>query len=198
MTRTIVALALFTSTLAAAQGGPAHRHLGFYLRLDAGLGGFDSELNTQDQSVHGGAGSFGVAIGGALTENLILAGHLFGLGSSNPDVTVGGASFTTSRTTVGLGGAGAELTYYFMPINLYLSGTLGFTRLYTTIDGNDSQSQLGAALELAVGKEWWVSPHWGLGVAGQLYLSGNKDNTSASSPTWGTGAFVIAFSATYN
>jgi len=55
----------------------------------------------------------------------------------------------------------------------------------------------GDQLVLALGKEWWVSDHWGLGVAGHISFSSNQDPV-ASNNTLTTWAFGAAFSATYN
>jgi hypothetical protein len=46
-----------------------------------------------------------------------------------------------------------------------------------------------------LGKEWWVSDTWGLGVAGMLLASGNGGGGGSTFTTW-SGA--ILFSATYN
>jgi hypothetical protein len=49
-----------------------------------------------------------------------------------------------------------------------------------------------------VGKEWWVSRNWGIGVAGQLVGASVKDSGAAVRPTWSVGSFAIAFTATFN
>jgi hypothetical protein len=196
--RAFVLACLCFSSLASAQPTTGHRHLGFYLRLDAGLGGFGSKLSDQDLQLSGGFGSFGLAIGGALTENLILAGHLFGMSGVNPGITSRGVTVQSNDTSVGLGAVGPQLTYYFMPIDLFLSGTIGLSRVYSTVRGSDSTSEYGGALQLAVGKEWWVGEHWGLGVALQLTGSTNRFENSEVSATWSSGLLGVAFSATYN
>lgn len=177
----------------------AHRHLGFFIRPDIGLGYAESSASSGSNSVKlsGGAGTFGVSIGGAVKENLILAGHLYGIGMRNPDVTVNGASQNTTDTDFTLVGIGPELDYYFMPQNVYVSLTLAITKQSVSEGGVSSDTDTGFGLELGAGKEWWVSDHWGLGVAGKFTFSTNKDSGSGS-PTWNAWGLAAVFSATYN
>jgi hypothetical protein len=47
-----------------------------------------------------------------------------------------------------------------------------------------------------VGKEWWVSDDWGLGVAAQLLLGSAKDPYSDAH--WTSRGVAVMFSSTYN
>ncbi|GEJ56826.1 outer membrane beta-barrel protein [Anaeromyxobacter diazotrophicus] len=202
LSKALVALALALGAAGAqaqVQSPTSHRHDGFYLRLDLGLGYMhQKEPQTGgDLEISGAAGEFGVAVGGALQDNLILAGHLFGMSISDPKVSVGGVQQASSLSSSTLVGIGPQLTYYFMPANVYVSGTLALTRLSTRNSGVDGNSEWGGGLQLAVGKEWWVSDDWGLGVAAQLFGSSNKDQ-GTNAPTISTWGAAVAFSATYN
>jgi hypothetical protein len=55
-------------------------------------------------------------------------------------------------------------------------------------------------LEGQVGKEWWVSSNWGLGLAGRALLGAMKDRplVNENVTTWRLAAFSLLFSATYN
>lgn len=196
------ALAVAAATAAQAQSvAPGyHQHDGFYLRLDAGLGYLESHetVGGVDGKVYGAAGEFGVAVGGAVAENLILGGHLFALAISNPNMSAGSTSTSTTDSSWGLVGIGPQLTYYFMPVNVYLSGTLALTRITARQGGTDANSEWGGGLQLAVGKEWWVSDNWGVGVAGQLFGSSNAASSAANAPTLSSWGLAVAFSATYN
>ena len=48
-----------------------------------------------------------------------------------------------------------------------------------------------------LGKEWWVSRNWGLGIAGGLFTASLKDK-NVPGLTWSAGAASLLFSATYN
>ena len=171
------------------------RHLGFYIRPDLGFGYMNSDEN--GTSVHGLAGIAGVAIGGAVQENSILAAHFFGASVSNPSVSSGGSSFSTNDYSMTLSGLGPQYTHYFMPANVYLSTTVALTRLRISSAGSSQDSDWGFGMRLSLGKEWWVGDHWGLGAVGHLGFSTNGDPTTSNSSltTWN---FGIAFSATYN
>lgn len=176
-----------------------HRHLGFFIRPDVGFGYAQTSASSGSNTskLSGGAGFVGVAIGGAVAENVILAGNLFGVGVSQPTLTVNGSSSSTSSTDTGLGGVGLEVDYYFMPVNLYLGATLAATKQTLTASGRRYETGTGVGAILAVGKEWWVSDHWGLGLAGKLLLSSNQD-TGTNPPTWNAAGLSAVFSATYN
>jgi hypothetical protein len=85
-----------------------------------------------------------------------------------------------------------------MPANVFVSLSPSFTAL--TIDncmGFVERTKTGFGGKLAVGKEWWVSAHWGLSVAVQGFFAANHDNGSGTS-TWTTVGGGFLFSATYN
>ena len=182
-------------------GAPApgfHEHDGFYLRLDIGFGGTAMSSKDLDVDISGPGGAFGIAIGGAVAQDLIVYGEVFDDIAVNPDVRVGSFTGTTSDTSAGVVGIGGGLAYYFMPSNIYLSATLAASRLTAQRHGSEvAHSAWGGGLSLMVGKEWWVSDNWGLGVAIQLYGGRIRDD-SESSPTWDVGAIAVVFSATYN
>jgi hypothetical protein len=207
MNRIAAALAVLSAlvgTSAYAQAMPPqpynstiNRHLGFALRLDAGIGYMGTTASDIDASIKGGAGSFGLVIGGAVAENFILGADLWDTVVFSPTFKQGGVSVSGTDTSLTLAGFGVNLTYYFMPANVYVSVSPSITTVSLTRGGLSGSTDAGFGMKLGVGKEWWVSDHWGLGVAGQFFFASNKDS-GAGSPTWSSTAFSVAFSATYN
>lgn len=160
----------------------AHRHDGFFLRLavGAGIGG----LHSDGDDDWGGGGHFSFDIGASPIDNFVLhfrtAQHAFALNE---------ASRPWDFATVSAWGIGG--TWYFMPQNIYLTGSLGFAALnLLDVDGRDvSDGDGGFGCGLDVGKEWWVSDNWGLGIAGRLHYVSVE-------PCSSTGLGVL-FSASY-
>ena len=180
-------------------------HDGFFLRLHLG-GGFTSITGSNGAGdtvgLSGGGVSIGFAVGGAITRNLILFGTVAGTVISDPSVRLNGVSSaysTPSGSSASVGGTGAGLAYYFEPVNVYLSGAL----MLVTFEFDDAnnkaiyQSDAGVGFQGIVGKEWWVSTNWGLGLAGELYVATMKDKTDPNT-NWTSSAFSVLFSATYN
>jgi hypothetical protein len=205
-TRTAATILAFAVLLA---GGSAeaqerrtgvHTHDGFFLQMDLGLGGMSSTVEDggSELDLSGGAGQFSIGIGGALTPNFILAGQLWGVSVPDPDVELDGESFGQADATLGLSGIGVQLVYYFMPLNLYVSATPSITQLSIDDGDNDAESEVGLGVKLAVGKEWWVSDNWALGLNAQLAFSSNDDSDLAGAPEWSSAWFGVAFSATFN
>ena len=194
---------------AVAQADEPHTHDGLYLRLDMGLAfasmSADTDLgfgSAEELKISGAGGTFGLAVGGSVTENLVLFGELFDDVVFNPTVEYAGVEADTMDTSVGVFGFGAGLAYYFMPSNLYLSLTLAAAMLQADVDGEKvAETDLGFGANFLIGKEWWVSDQWGLGLAGQFFLGKMKDSgedAAGEVPSWTTVAFGVVFSATFN
>ncbi len=115
-----------------------------------------------------------------------------------PDVrlTIDGESRTISDLTYQTYGIGPMVKYYFMPINVYVAATPSFGQLSLRDDQSSDETKWGPALRLALGKEWYASQRWGLGVAGVLHLASNKPE--GGGPTWTTVGGGVVFSASYN
>lgn len=171
------------------------QHEGFFLRFQAGPGylrtNFADEFGTR-----GGSGTLGVAIGGTIARNLILFGEVVSQSSPSPVYEEGGRSVIAEELTIGYSGVGAGLAYY-LPANFYVSGSLLFSQVTAEIDGWRGKSRLGTGTRLSVGKEWWVSSDWGLGLAVVGDFASVKDFDPNGS-TIGIGGLSLAFSATLN
>jgi hypothetical protein len=150
-----------------------HEHTGFFLRFVLGVGGVSTSEDDgiSDLVRGGGAGFFDIGIGGAITENLILHADIL-LGSiPNPSLSVDGVDVGDLDAPIGFSSLGAALTYYFMPINIYVTGALGVGQVRlddgTPVSDPDT-TDAGFAANVGAGKEWWVGSEWGLGVALRL------------------------------
>jgi hypothetical protein len=187
---------------AYAPQAPVNIHDGFYLRLHLGFG-FTSVTGTDSTGsqlvLSGASGSLGMAIGAALGSNLIIFGNFFGTSITDPDVKIDGVSQGTGKGSATMVGFGVGLAYYVVPSNVYLSAAVGTTQ-FSVSNSNGAtgyKSDFGIGLQTMLGKEWWISDDWGIGVAGELLLASMKDQTDTST-TWTTAAFSLLFSATYN
>lgn len=177
-----------------------HQHDGAYVRLQLGFGYQRLSANStgQDVLVKGAGANFDIAVGGAVAPNFILYGALLIADASSPSFTVNGLSYGSSSGSVDVVGFGGGAAYYFPEVNMFVLGTLYAARIESSDSGgnNVGTSDLGWALEGQVGKEWWVSTDWGLGVAGQVV--GGRINDRGGSPTWNALSLGLLFSATYN
>jgi hypothetical protein len=195
--RVVVVLGCITGSVAGAADAP-YTHDGFYLRLQAGGGG--TSASNDFDTLSGASGALNLELGGAIAENLILYGKLFGTGTPGPDWSVDGEPLGTidDELSLNFGALGLGLSYYFMPVNVYLSGAVSFTQLgFSDSDGADlGEVGRGVGLHLGLGKEWWVSEQWGLGVGAEFALSRVRDEFFDEN--WGAGSLLLLFSATFN
>ncbi|MES1206390.1 MAG: hypothetical protein ABUS79_10675 [Pseudomonadota bacterium] len=147
-----------------------------------------------------------LALGRALSSNVILYGQFLAQSISNPTVKVDGLNMgSTSSGGVDLIGFGPGLAYYFTESNIFVAETVALSQ----VSGNDGflvarESRWGASFTTFVGKEWWVSTNWGLGVSAQFTYGRIKGERppfmpdNAAAPTWTTMSAGLLFSASYN
>lgn len=183
-----------------ARAGEPRTHDGFFLRLSAGGGGASTELEDGflglDTELSGGSGDINIAVGAVIFPNLAIHGTLFGWAVSDPDVEVEELGSFDGDGNIGMSAWGGGLTYYFMPVNIYLSGSLGAGSIAFETDDFDDDSDTGLVGELTLGKEWWVGNSWGLGVAGSYGFHSIPDEEIDEN--WSGTSWSIRFSATLN
>jgi hypothetical protein len=184
-----------------------HRHDGFFLRLTLGLGGGAVVLDAPDtaEETYSGAGWVtSVDVGGSPFDNFVIFGRLRDASLVDPQLEVGGDEIgDADGVTVSQVMLGAGVSYYFMPLNFYIGGAIGFAGIEAVVEerGRDdvrSNGKVGAGLDLDIGKEWWVSANWGLGVAARLSVAsvpGGDDLPKDA--TFGAALLSVQFSATY-
>jgi hypothetical protein len=197
----IVVVILATGCSVAWAGEP-RTHDRFFLRLSAGGGGATTSIEDATGKIEfsGGVGDANFAIGGVVAPNLAIHGTFWGWSMSDPDaeLTISGVG-TDSGTlngTVSMSAVGGGLTYYFMPVNLYLSGSVGIGSLHLDSDLSEKDTDSGVAVDFTLGKEWWVGNSWGLGLAGGF--SYHSFNDPEISEKWSGPSYVLRFSATLN
>jgi hypothetical protein len=186
----------------------SYRHTGFFLRFSIGPGWSQADA-PYDINDSGFSSFYAFDIGGALSENLILHARLSGLtnhGNKKVALNIDDQLIHTEKTGISYGLAGVGLTYYIMPVNIYLTFILGIAGSALQVDQDDIDNNVeiegskpGVGLNLDVGKEWWVGSEWGLGVAARFTFSSVGTNKSSTSDdrleSVGLG---VLFSATYN
>lgn len=191
----------------------SYEHDGFLLRGGFGIGFTATEqspsrANTSflDSNFTGVAMALNVDVGYAPVTNFVLQARFGFMITPDPRISVEGSDDTVSgEFSLGTLLLAPALTYYFMPINLYITGAVGLAWFtfdsdrvydYDDYDDNTDATSAGIGLNLDVGKEWWVGRQWGIGVAARMnfaaatgeVVSGRYDYTQ-----WG---FAILFSAT--
>mgnify|MGYP001825070282 CR=1 FL=1 len=196
-----------------------HRHDGFFLRMGLGVGMGGLLLLRDDPEGLTSAGVLpresedwrsawvgqqSLSVGGCVVDNLAIYLDVRGVVDvvlSEPDDPQRGTGF------VGIG-----LSYYFMPSNVYLSGSVGPGSTVRTYyrDWHDARHERGdynpdyeyyngVGASLSLGKEWWVHDNWGVGMETGLlysYAAGWRDST-----VWTelhSMAVTLGISATFN
>jgi hypothetical protein len=162
---------------------PRHEHMGFYLRLM--LGGGYSQMTpsgSTDLKVHGSGPGLDINLGYFVTPNFAIGADLWGSGIAQPTVTLNGMDLPSdSSAQLTFAGVGAGATYFVPGPNMFVSASLGFAQ--ATVQSNSmaqKQSPQGWGVHLLAGKEWWVSPHWGIGAALDFFRMSFPDSSDGS------------------
>lgn len=197
----IPAVAVAGLLASPASAGQPRTHDGLLLRLSGGFGTATSSIDdvpffdNESLELSGVDGDFNFAIGGTVASNFIIHGTFWGWGIADPEVEVGEVEGDLDGDLT-LSGVGGGVTYYFMPANIYLSGSVGPAWLSLTVDGDESSSDTGFALDITLGKEWWVGGSWGLGLAGCFGYHTVPDEDIDQN--WSGTSLGLRFSATLN
>jgi hypothetical protein len=170
---------------------------GFFLRLSTGVGGAQAEYSDPSaMKLYGVSSDMNIAIGMMVLPNMALHATLYGWMLSEPTAEIGETSGEFPGDAA-LGSLGIGLTYYLMPANLYLSGSVGFSVMSVELLGTfNGETDAGPAFDVTLGKEWWVGGSWGLGVAGGFgYFSVPDKDVDEN---WSGFSLGVRFSATLN
>ena len=181
------------------------QHTGFFLSMS--LGPVFPSINSKiigeyDLTFTGTGAQFDFKIGGAVIENLIVHATLTSNAVSGPKITSDGKTQTTTNdVSIGEAMIGGGITYYIMPLNFFVSGSAGLGN-FTVMETDKAKSvstERGFSMQLKLGKEWWVSKRWGLGIAatyGKTKLTNSP--TKEIEEFMNSNNFGILFNATFN
>jgi hypothetical protein len=165
------------------------RHPGVFLHGDIG-GGYLRVSGSRGGSsfaTEGGALGVGLALGWAPDDEWAIGLELWSW-KSLADSPLG------KDASVELQSLGLNVTRYVVPANVFASVVVSGTRLAISNDHHEyAGSDIGFGFKALLGKEWRVSSWAGLGLAGELFLSVNRD-TGQTLRTLG-GGLVFSFTA---
>jgi hypothetical protein len=183
-------------------GSQPYTHDGFYLHFGVG-GGLTSATHHDGAgnniAVLGGSADISAAAGWSVARNVVVFGALFVSGMDAPSVKVNGAATNTAGTSGTFGGFGVGTGFFIEPANIYISAAVA-TMTFRFSDTNDQtiyETDWGLGFQAMVGKEWWVTPEWGAGIAVDLKTAYLDDKGPGSQP-WSLASAALVFSLTYN
>jgi hypothetical protein len=204
----IIALFIFVSSLGFAQDSETHK--GLYLSVTGGLAFGAITLNATNSTfstleANGAGFQYDIKIGAIVSEeeNLILSFDAIGRAISAPSWTLDDtAVYSTSSVSASDAMYGIGITKYFMPSNMFVSGTFGLGKFQIDYANSKVTSHSGFAFQLKGGKDWWVSDDWELGISVGLAHIAADDQSDPSNPSYsGTLSTIKVFvglSVTYN
>ena len=173
------------------------KHDGLYLRINLGLGiGY---ANYEDLfEFKGSTKMYSIHIGSSILENLIIYGKYSFCNMTDPEFKMQDAYVGTfEKTTYEVTGFGGGLTYY-LPDNLYLSGSVDFPMVNIQIQDTEGSTGTGFGVELTIGKEIWHNKGWWGGVAFTGQFSGMKDNGEFLNKDIFNSFYAIVISVTFS
>lgn len=189
-----------TSSSSARANSQPQTHDGFLFRLTLGLGyqGWSVSDGVGTQIELSGFGlSSSISLGGVVAENIAIHGDFFGLAAVSPNASVNGEDVgEATDSSISLTGLSAGATYWVMPLNLYLSASLGLAKASIEVEGDDTSADWGFGVRAMIGKEWWVADEWGIGLMAELtWANVPVESEDASSSYLG---FNVGASLTFN
>jgi len=165
-----------------------------FLRFAVGPG-YAWASGDPNTKLNGGSGGFDLTMGGFVLQNLALHADFGWFDVFDPDFSVNGNVIDSTSVVFQASTFRAGASYYFMPVRAYLSLGVGFAAAaitsYSYSDSSDRNvtlvgreyTKVGPSFATEFGKEFAVSPEWGLGVAGHyelLFVPSNDDHSKAT------------------
>lgn len=186
---------------------PVYHH-GFYLSMAIGpaFGNINGSAGTTDvYKVKGFAPGLDIQIGGAIAENLVLHGTLQVKTIIGPKIN---GIKLNSRYSFDENFLGAGITKYTTD-NFFATANIGAAYYSFTLQNNNSvvsnksSTDPGFSFNIKAGKEWLVSPKWGLGAAlffGRSAVTSSNGGVAGATgkEKWSGSRFGIYFQATLN
>jgi hypothetical protein len=169
---------------------PAHDHdrvSAFFMSglLAAGQLAVNFPSSAGDARSSGVGPCFVLAAGATVLPRLSVYGEVGVHQISNPTLEASGRSVETKDVKMTQVWFGPGVTYYLMPLNLFMGASVGVSSVTLHQDGSavEGKTELGPAVALKVGKEWWIANRVGLGVSAQALWASMKDRDEAANVT---------------
>lgn len=180
----------------------AERHDGFMLRFSLGFGFSNTHAEAKGQpdeiDISGFSGTFSFDIGASLIDNLVLHARIADFYVLNKKYEVNGVEQTTDSSLAAFM-FGPALSYYLMPANVYFTLALGLSLLGSNNGrAHGDSTDVGFGTNADVGKEWWVSDNWALGVAARFWFTHAPDSRAGVDITYNMFGGAVMFTATFN
>lgn len=188
----------------AAASGMAQTHDGFFLNMALGTGGGSlvKKEDRVDNSYRGQTTLVNFRIGGCPVPNLALSADFQDFSRRDITMNVEGESVTQENDyEISVMSMAFGVTYY-IPDLLFVGSNFSPVGQISLGTPNEKESYNGDMLgySFRIGREWWVSENWGLGV--ELNYSYNKLSNirdfNRESAVWITNTYGILFTATFN
>lgn len=183
----------------------SYQHDGFYLSMSIGpLFGSISEnvIGSYKLYMNGICPQLDFKIGRALNDRIILHATLISNMSVVLKTKISDNSSVITPNDLEGGEViwGAGMTYYFIQ-NFFISSSFGLGKftLYDSKHNLTTNSKRGFSMQIKIGKEWWISKNWGLGV-GLSYGKTNLTDKSISGieKKLDSNRFGLLFNTTFN
>jgi hypothetical protein len=196
----LLCLVTVAAALCSDAHAEAHVHDGLFLRVAPGIGwnGTSKDIGGDATDLTGFSGMLNFAIGVNVARNLALHLDVSGVSAANSKVADTGRGQASEFNYITSSSVGIGMTYYYLS-NYYLTGAVGRAESSKRSGSMVQTTDPGYGVNVMLGKEWWVSDEWGIGLAGQFLYTLCPDRTvSGIQPDVKSTSFGILFSATYN
>jgi hypothetical protein len=167
LAKSVVCVCLFLIfSLTEVFASPPNHESDFFMRASVSCGFAQTEYSDPIAMKYSGpGGGFECSIGYGVLPNLVLHGTYLAWFIFGPTLEARGFSEDISGF-LDLSAFGIGITYYIMPINIYISSLVGLGSLSLTSEGFIGETEMGLVFDVTLGKEIFVSYLGGIGVAG--------------------------------
>lgn len=127
-------------------------------------------VGTNTMKLSSGAIDINIRMGLAVKDNFVIHGDIQAFVSGGLNISASGSDLGTfaGMDSLAMRIFGAGATYYFMPQNIFVSGSMGVGLFDITHPFEEIDSPKGFGLITKIGKDWWIAKSWDIGLSFEL------------------------------
>lgn len=178
---------------------------GLYISWSGGLGMLAvndriTEGGSTTIKTKGGAGGTNIRIGTAVKDDLLIHADILAVVTGDIRLNASGdaSGVISDADNIVMRIYALGTSYYFMPSNFFISGSLGLGTYEVTANIEETTTEMRPGLIVKAGKDWWIAKSWDMGVSFEMGYLRVDQHTEVRDEVLSGLALLASFNITFH